>query len=122
MSDVAITGRNPNGWFAKGNKIGAGVRKGPDFCVEEFRHQWRDAITQDRFAGLVEELMWCCTQRENLKVKKDALIYALDRCLGKPAQEMTIDVQSTNPDQVRLSAAQAILQRLEAVEDVCPTI
>lgn len=86
-------GRNPNGQFAPGHQIGA---KGRGFEVNkklnQIREYWYQVNSTEDLERVKTELLRLINDCPNWDVKLKAIVYYMDRMLGKPVESVDMNV------------------------------
>jgi hypothetical protein len=103
--------RQPNGQFVKGNTVRTGWNMDVSKRFKSLRAAWYDATTTQDMIDVAAELKALCLTCPSPDVKLKAIVYFLDRCLGKPVERIDVDVSSEqrpapvldlSPDEVKV--------------------
>lgn len=107
--------RDPKtGHFRKGHTLG-GQNTEVARRFAELKSLWYDANSVSDMVEVKAELKKLCTSCPNPEVKLRAIIYYLDRTLGKPTERVEMDVATTPQPMpvVNLTAAEiAVLEKI----------
>lgn len=86
--------RLPNGHFVKGHKLRQGAVNEVSKRFAELRSLWYDANSADDMRAVKAELIGMCRSCPVPDVKLRAIVYYLDRVMGRPTERVEMDVSS----------------------------
>ena len=89
---VYDTNRAADGKFAKGNTVSAGNATTVHKKLQSLRTMWYDANSLEDMAKVKDELVNLAMNCPIPDVKLRAIVYYLDRTLGKPQENLNLDV------------------------------
>lgn len=105
--------RLPNGQFASGHKIRQGTSNEVSARFHELKALWYSAVTVEDMAAVRDELVKLCLSAKNEDVKLKAIVYFVDRMLGRVPDRVEVDVGVERKQLPELSAEEVVvLQRV----------
>lgn len=116
--------RLPNGQFVKGNKNKLGWNGEVSKRFKDLRALWFDANSLEDMSAVKNELIKLCLTCPQPDVKLRAIVYYLDRTMGRPTERVEVAEGAPAAPIVQLSAEElAIMEKLvqrteEAGEEV----
>lgn len=121
------TDRDSNGKFVKGNSASKGHGSEINKKLQMLRSLWYDANSVMDMVQVKQELLNLIKTCVIWDVKLKAIIYYLDRQLGRPTERVEMDVQSDesshtvnnfnlSPDQIAVVAK--IIQQVDAPKEI----
>ena len=84
--------RTADGKFVKGNKLRSGTQNEVSKRFAELRSLWYDANSADDMRAVKAELIGLCKTCPVPDVKLKAIVYYLDRMMGRPKETVELDV------------------------------
>lgn len=108
-------GRDKSGKFAPGNQMARNYAHPQNRKLTSLRGLWYDAVSVDDMAKVRDELVKMALTCPVPDIKLKAIVYYLDRTLGKPSENVTLDVNDGGKPAVLpvLSAEEvAVLERV----------
>lgn len=84
-------GRDSTGKFAKGNQLAKGRTSEVSRKLAGLRSLWYDVQSEEDMIRVKAELIKLCTDCPNPDVKLKAIVYYIDRMLGKPTERVEVE-------------------------------
>lgn len=104
------SGRKPTGQFERGHSFSKGRNLEINKKLSSLRSMWYDCVTPEDLASVYDELLNMIRTCEVADVKLKAIVYYVDRCAGKPTENIQVDVNTESTAlNLHLSADQLAL-------------
>lgn len=107
--------RATTGQFTKGNRATIAWSGETALKFRNAQAAWLDAVSPEDMRSVADELKWLCMQRDDLQTKQRAIVYFLDRQLGKPVERLDVSTSDNQPAPVRDDLTPKHFELLEAI-------